>query len=171
MLETQKHNILSDWKDLMRHYASCCSSTVWLKRETGCNDGHDNVKAVSQVSTSVGEGLSIRRESEGILRSTYKNRHRSAGVGNSRNNGAHDAHKTVECDADTISGGSVRGGQDLWCIGVEGTVIDIEAERDGAVEAQILRSRPDLSICEEENHCTRRSVDADNKKWNVMMVI
>lgn len=44
------------------------------------------------------------------------------------------------------------GGQHLRCVGVEGAVVDVETERNGAVETEVLRSGADLCVTKEKDH-------------------
>lgn len=44
-------------------------------------------------------------------------------------------------------------GENLGGIGVETAVVDVEAEGDGAVEAEVLGGGANLGVGEEEGHC------------------
>jgi hypothetical protein len=43
-------------------------------------------------------------------------------------------------------------GQDLWRVGVQASVVDIETEADGAGKTQVLFRRSDCCVSEKERH-------------------
>ena len=46
----------------------------------------------------------------------------------------------------------MRGRQHLGSVGVQRAVVDVQAEGDGAIEAEVLGARTDLGVGEEEDH-------------------
>lgn len=77
---------------------------------------------------------------------------RGAGVGRGADDGRDDAHDAVAGDGDAVAGGAVGAGQDLGRVGVQGAVVDVEAEADGAAEADVLGRGRDGRVGEEEGH-------------------
>lgn len=62
------------------------------------------------------------------------------------------AHNSITCYRDSVACSSVCGGKDFWSIGIEGSVVDVNSEVDGAGKSKVCGVSSDSGIGEEE--CT-----------------
>ena len=112
---------------------------------------------------ALGTSLSVRLEGESNRHGRHGNIQRSAevdwhgrrGIRHRRDHRAENTHDTVAGDGDTVAGRTMGRRQDFRGVGIERSVVDVEAEADEARKGYVLRLGADLGVREEEGHLRR----------------
>lgn len=88
-----------------------------------------------------------------------KDRHARRKINRCSDDGADDAHQSVQSIADTVAGSSMGRRHDLGCVGEQGARVPEKGETDGTAEPKVRLNITDSRVGKQECHtgnCTQR---------------
>lgn len=134
----------------MRHLYT--ASAPGFERERKRNNSHDDEKTMEK-------GLELIRNRKlspntlgGYIRCANKNRGITFGIGDNSDDRRDNAHNSGKRHCYSVSSGTGSTWEDLGGISVKCSIVDVEAEVDGAGKAEILLVVLNSSVGEEEGH-------------------